>query len=144
MIPSDERIARILLQTRTIAVVGVSMKPERASHQVAQYLSQVGYRVIPVNPGHAGKELFGETVVARLSDIKDDVQLVDIFRKSQDVLPIVEEAVDHLGGLQTIWMQLDIESAEVRALGDARGLAVIENRCTASEHRRLLGGRPAG
>ena len=139
MIPSDERIARILLETRTIALVGASMKPERASYRVGNYLASVGYRVIGVNTGHVGSTLFGQTIVGSLSDIKDDVQLVDIFRKSERVLPIVEEAIGTLNGLRTIWMQFDIQNEEARALAEAKGLTVIEDRCTAVEHRRLLG-----
>ena len=139
MIPSDERIARALLQARTIALIGASMKPERASHRVGTYLASVGYRVIGVNTGHAGKILFGQPVVAALSDIKEEVQLVDIFRKSEQVLPVVEDAIASLSGLQTVWMQLDIKSSEARVLAEAKGLAVIEDRCTAIEYQRLLG-----
>lgn len=78
MTPSDDRILRALLETRTIALVGASMKPERASHRVGSYLASVGYRVIPVNTGHVDRTLFGQTVVGRLSDIKEGVQLIDI------------------------------------------------------------------
>jgi hypothetical protein len=138
MTPSDERIARALLETRTIALVGASMKPDRPSNRVGTYLASVGYRVIPVNTGHVGKTLFGQTVVGRLSDIKDDVQMVDIFRNSEDALPVVEEALASLKGLRVIWMQLGIENTEARRLAEAKGLMVFENRCTASEHRRLL------
>ena len=138
MTPSDERIARALLETRTIALVGASMKSDRPSHRVGAYLASVGYRVIPVNTGHVGRPLFGETVVGRLADIKGDVQLVNIFRNSDDVLPVVEEALTALSGLRFIWMQLDIQNAEARRLAEEKGVLVFENRCTASEHRRLL------
>jgi len=138
MIPSDERIARALLETRTIALVGASIKPDRPSHRVGNYLASVGYKVIPVNPRYLGKTLFGQTVVARLSDIKEDVHLVDIFRKSENVLPVVEEALAALKGLRVIWMQLDIRNPDARALAEAEGLTVVDDRCTAIEHRRLL------
>ncbi|MBT8459228.1 MAG: CoA-binding protein [Boseongicola sp.] len=137
--PSDERIARLLLETRTIALVGASMKPGRASFRVGNYLASVGYRVIGVNTGHVGKTLFGQPIVRSLSDIQEDVQLVDIFRKSERVLPDVEEALASLNGLRGIWMQLDIRNAEARNLAESKGLTVIEDRCTAIEHRRLLG-----
>ena len=140
MTPSDERIARALLETRTIALVGASLNPDRASHRVGTYLASVGYRVIPVNTGHVGKTLFGQTVVGRLSDITEDVQLVDIFRNSDDVVPIVEEALVSLKGLRVIWMQLGIRNAEARRLAEARGLTVFEDRCTSTEHGRLLRG----
>ncbi len=138
MTPSDERLARALLETRTIALVGASMKPVRPSHRVGQYLTSAGYRVIPVNPGHAGKYLFGEKIVARLSDIQDEVQLIDIFVKSENVLPHVKEAAAHLGGLRVVWMQLDIRNEAARVLAESKGLTVVEDRCTAIEHRRLL------
>ena len=138
MTPSDERLARALIETRTIALIGASMKPERASNRVGHYLSNAGYRVIGVNAGHAGKMLFGAPVVARLSDIKEDVHLVDIFRRSEDVVPIVEDAIEQLSGLRVIWMQLDIQNAQARLLAENEGLTVIEDRCTAIEHRRLL------
>jgi predicted CoA-binding protein len=114
------------------------MKSDRPSHRVGAYLASVGYRVIPVNTGHVGRPLFGETVVGRLADIKGDVQLVNIFRNSDDVLPVVEEALTALSGLRFIWMQLDIQNAEARRLAEEKGVLVFENRCTASEHRRLL------
>ena len=139
MTPSDERIARSLLETRTIALVGASMNPARDSHRVGQYLADTGYRVIPVNPRYVGQELFGEPFVAQLKDIKDDVQLIDIFRPSRAVLPFVEEALEHTSGLRVVWMQLNIRNAEAKALAEAKGVTVVENRCTLIEHRRLLG-----
>ncbi len=143
MTPTDERIARVLIETRTIALVGASMKPDRASNRVGNYLASVGYRVIPVNPGHVGEKLFGERVVGALSDIKESVQLVDIFRRSEHVLPVVQEAVEHLNDLRVIWMQLDIRNDEARKLAESKGLTVVDDRCTLIEHRRLLTRRQA-
>ena len=97
---SDPDITRILTSTRVIALVGASPRPERASHKVGMFLASLGYKVIPVNPGQAGKELFGQTCVASLKDIDEPVDMVDIFRKSEDVLPVVEEALEHLRGLK--------------------------------------------
>ena len=138
MIPSDERVARALLETRNIALVGASIKPARASHSVGNYLASVGYRVIPVNPLYVGEMLFGQTVVGRLADIKEDVHLIDIFRNSSAILPVVTEAVATLKGLRIIWMQLDLRNTEARELAERQGVTVIEDRCTAIEHRRLL------
>lgn len=144
MTPSDERIARVLLETRTIALVGASVNPGRDSYRVGRYLANSGYRVIPVNPKYVGRYLFGEAFVARLEDIKDEVQLVDIFRPSEAILPIVEEALKHTAGLRFVWMQLEIQNSEARAIAEAQGLTVIEDRCTLIEHKRLLSGDEAG
>ncbi|WP_435169530.1 CoA-binding protein [Falsirhodobacter sp. 1013] len=136
MSQSDEMIREILRSTRTIAVVGWSPNPGRASHQVAAFLKTRGYRVFPVNPGHAGAEALGETVVADLPSLPVVVDMVDIFRRSEDVLPVVEQAVA-LEGVKTIWMQLGISNAEARALAEARGVQVVEDRCPAIEIPRL-------
>jgi predicted CoA-binding protein len=143
---SDEVLRQILQSTQVIALVGASMNPQRASHSVGQYLSQLGKRVIPINPGHAGKELFGEVVRASLFDIPDDIQvdMVDIFRRSDQVLPVVEDALTALPHLQTVWMQLDIENAKGRAIAEARGIVVVENRCPKIEYHRLFGDLPQG
>lgn len=138
---SDAFLRRVLRRTGCIACVGVSPNPIRPSHYVARYLSQRGYRVIPVNPGHAGTELFGEVVHATLGDIPPEVpvDMVDIFRRSEHVLPIVEAALAHLPALRTVWMQIGVKNAEARALAEARGIDVIENLCPKMEHQRLFG-----
>ncbi|MFT6526542.1 MAG: putative CoA-binding protein [Celeribacter sp.] len=138
---SDPDITRILTSTRVIALVGASPRPKRASHKVGMFLASLGYKVIPVNPGQAGKELFGQTCVASLKDIDEPVDMVDIFRKSEDVLPVVEEALEHLRGLKTIWMQLDIINDKAAALGRAQGADVVMDRCPAIEIPRLGLGR---
>ena len=135
----DATLTRILSETRRIALVGASLNPARASNRVGHFLASKGYDVIPVNPGHAGKSLFGQTIVASLSDIEGPVDMVDIFRGSAAVLPVVEEALDTLEGLQTVWMQLGVENAEARAWAEARGLTVVENKCPAIEYPRLIG-----
>ncbi|GGH30680.1 hypothetical protein SAMN05444007_105136 [Cribrihabitans marinus] len=136
---SDSWLKRILQRTRVIAVVGVSMNPVRPSYYVARYLSLKGYKVIPVNPGHAGKVLFGETVRAGLKDIPEPVDMVDIFRRSEAVPPIVDDALEHLPGLRTIWMQIGVEHAGAAAVAQARGIDVIQNRCPKIEYQRLFG-----
>lgn len=136
---TDAHLREILTRARTIAVVGMSLNEVRPSFFVARYLSLKGYRVIPVNPGHAGKEAFGETVRATLSDIQEPVDMVDIFRRSDHVPPLVEEAMASLEGLRTIWMQIGVEHAEAAALARGQGVDVIMNRCPKIEYQRLFG-----
>lgn len=136
---SDDHLKDVLKRTKRVAVVGVSMNPIRPSYYVARYLSLKGYTVIPVNPGHAGKMLFGQTVQASLSDIKDGVDMVDIFRRSEAVPPIVDEALEVFPGLDTVWMQIGVENAEAAAKAESRGVTVIQNRCPKIEYQRLFG-----
>ncbi|MCL4130780.1 UNVERIFIED_CONTAM: hypothetical protein GTU68_007403 [Idotea baltica] len=115
------------------------MNPVRPSYYVARYLGLKGYTVIPVNPAHAGKALFGQTVVSSLDDIDRPVDMVDIFRRSEAVPPIVDEALAAFPGLQTIWMQIGVEHAEAAAQAEARGVTVIQNLCPKMEYQRLFG-----
>ncbi|MBC7139451.1 MAG: CoA-binding protein [Defluviimonas sp.] len=142
MTTTDSFLRDTLQSTRVIAVVGFSPDPARPSHSVARYLRQMGYRVIPVNPGQAGKTLLGETVVARLSDIPTDVpvDMVDIFRRSDAVPEVVDEAMAALPHLRTIWMQLGVAHAGAAEKARAAGLAVVEDRCPRIEIPRLFGG----
>ncbi|NCQ24083.1 MAG: CoA-binding protein [Rhodobacteraceae bacterium CG17_big_fil_post_rev_8_21_14_2_50_63_15] len=136
---SDSHLREILTRTRRVAVVGVSMNPVRPSFYVARYLSLKKFDVVPVNPGHAGERLFGQRVMARLGDIEGGVDMVDIFRRSEHVGPIVEEALAVFPGLRTIWMQIGVENAEAAALARARGVDVVMNRCPKIEYQRLFG-----
>ncbi len=136
---SDSHLRQILTRTRRVAVVGVSMNPVRPSYYVARYLSLKKFEVVPVNPGHAGEELFGRKVVARLGDIEGGVDMVDIFRRSEHVGPIVEEALAAFPKLQTIWMQIGVENAAAAAMARARGVDVVMNRCPKIEYQRLFG-----
>ncbi|HBB83706.1 MAG TPA: CoA-binding protein [Sulfitobacter sp.] len=136
---TDALIKDVLTRTRRIAVVGVSPNPTRPSHYVAEYLQQKGYDVVPVNPMHAGKEVFGKTIVATLAEIDPPVQMVDIFRRSEDVPPVVDEALAAFPELETIWMQMGITNAEAAAKAEARGVDVIQDRCPKVEIPRLLG-----
>ncbi|MCP5088813.1 MAG: CoA-binding protein [Rhodobacteraceae bacterium] len=139
--PTDDCLRRILRETKTVACIGVSMNTIRPSYFVARYLSLKGYRVVPINPGHAGKELFGQTIVGSIRDIPKDIQIdmVDIFRRSEHVLPIVEEAIAHLANLKTIWMQVGVRNSEAAELAEKHGLQVIQNRCPKIEYQRLFG-----
>jgi predicted CoA-binding protein len=132
--PNDAEIRDILTSVKTIAVVGWSPKPDRPSHGVAAFLKRRGYRVIPVNPGQAGQEALGETVVASLAEA-GPVDMVDIFRRSEEAGGVVDEAI--AAGAKVVWMQLDIvdESAAERAR--AAGLKVVMDRCPAIEIARL-------
>lgn len=136
---SDAFLKDVLTRTKVIAVVGVSMNPVRPSYYVARYLGLKGFTVIPVNPGHAGKALFGQTVRASLSEITEPVDMVDIFRRSDAVPAIVDEALQALPHLRTIWMQIGVEHAQAAAAAEARGIDVIENRCPKIEYQRLFG-----
>ncbi|APZ51641.1 CoA-binding protein [Salipiger abyssi] len=136
---SDAFLKEILARTRVIAVIGVSLNPVRPSYYVARYLSLRGYRVIGVNPGHAGAQLFGETVRGGIEDLPAEVDMVDIFRRSEGVPPIVDAALEHLPNLRTIWMQIGVAHAEAAAKAEARGVDVVMNRCPKIEYQRLNG-----
>ncbi|MGR3636066.1 MAG: CoA-binding protein [Shimia sp.] len=136
---SDTHLKTILNRTKVVAVVGVSMNPVRPSYYVARYLSLKGYRVIPVNPGHVGKTLFGEPIVGDLTEIDAPVDMVDIFRRSEAVPPIVDAALQHLPHLKTVWMQIGVEHATATAIAEAQGIDVIQNRCPKIEYQRLFG-----
>ncbi|MDK3018021.1 CoA-binding protein [Pseudodonghicola flavimaris] len=135
---SDDLLKDILTRTRTIALVGASANPERPSFRVGQFLAARGYRVIPVNPGLAGQELWGQTVAASLAEIDEPVDMVDIFRRSEAVGPIVTAALAAFPGLQTVWMQLGVENAAAAAQAEERGVLVIQNRCPKIEYDRLM------
>jgi uncharacterized protein len=133
----DNCIRGILNTVKTIAMVGASEKQNRPSYFAFKYLIERGYRMIPVNPGHAGKTLLGQKIYARLIDIAEPIDMVDIFRSSQYALPIVQEALSLKPRPQVIWMQLGVRSDEAAALAEANGLRVIMNRCPKIEYGRL-------
>lgn len=135
--PSDTQIKDVLTRAKTIALVGWSPKPDRPSHRIAAFLAAKGYRVIPVNPGVAGQTALGETIQARLADIQGGVDMVDIFRRSEDVAGVVDEALAAFPDLQSIWMQLGIRDDAAAAKATARGVSVIMDRCPAIDIPRL-------
>ena len=133
-------IPRILQDTRIIAIVGLSDKPERASHQVAEYLIGHGYQVVPVNPALAGQQVLGQRVFATLTEAASAlapqrIDIVDCFRKSEDIVPIAQEAVSIEAGC--LWLQLDVVNEEAAAIARAAGLEVVMDHCTKIEHRNL-------
>ena len=134
-----DTIRRIRDETRTIAVVGLSPKHDRPSWGVARFLQTQGYRVIPVNPGQAGRDILDETVYPDLSSIPTDakVDMVDIFRRPDAVPAIVDEALRVLPDLRTIWMQLGVAHPEAAAKAEAAGKTVIQDRCPKIEFARL-------
>src|SRR3984885_11170898 len=134
---SDQQIRRILSTVRTIAMVGASTNWNRPSYFVMKYLQGKGYRVIPVNPSAAGQELQGELVYASLRDVPEPIDMVDIFRPSNAVPPIVEDAIAI--GAKVVWMQLGIRNDAAAERAEAAGLEVIMNRCPKIEFGRLGG-----
>lgn len=136
----DTDIANIARTVKVIAMVGASPKEARPSWGVARFLQAQGYRVIPVNPGHAGSTILGERVYGHLSEIPPEagVQMVDIFRRSEAVAGIVEEALDCLPDLKVIWTQLGVRDDEAAEQARARGITVIQNRCPKIEFPRYL------
>jgi uncharacterized protein len=136
--PSDAEIREILTSVRTIAVVGWSPKADRPSHGVARFLADRGYRVIPVNPGQAGQSALGTTVRASLSDIDEPVDMVDIFRRSEEAGAVVDEALAAFPKLRAVWLQLGVEDQAAAARAVAKGVMAVMNHCPAIEIPRLL------
>lgn len=134
---SDSYIRSILNTVKSIAMVGISPKENRPSYFAFKYLLERGYHMIPVNPGQAGKEILGQRVYAALSDIPEPVDMVDIFRTSEHVLPIVKDALALQPKPQVIWMQLTVRDEEAAKLAEAAGLKVVMNRCPKIEYGRL-------
>ena len=132
--PSDAEIRDILTSVKTIALVGWSPKPDRPSHGVAAFLKRRGYRVIPVNPGQAGQQALGETVVATLAEA-GPVDMVEIFRRSEEAGAVADEAVRL--GAKVVWMQLGVEDEAAAERARAAGVKVVMNRCPAIEIPRL-------
>jgi uncharacterized protein len=134
---SDSYIRGILNTVKTIAMVGASEKINRPSYFAFKYLLERGYRMIPVNPGLAGKDMLGQRIYARLADIPEPVDMVDIFRSSNHALPIVQEALALNPRPRIIWMQLGVRNDEAAALAEAAGVKVVMNRCPKIEYGRL-------
>src|SRR6201987_13062 len=133
----DGTIRGILNTVKTIAMVGASEKENRPSYFAFKYLLERGYHMIPVNPGHAGETMLGQKIYARLSDIPEPIDMVDIFRASKYALPIVEETLRLKPRPQVIWMQLGVRNDEAAALAEANGMKVVMNRCPKIEYGRL-------
>lgn len=129
-------IRRILRSSRTIAVVGLSAKWHRPSFFAAKYMQDHGYRIIPVNPSY--QEVLGERCYAALTDVPDRIDIVDCFRKPEEMVPIAREAVKIRA--KVLWMQLGIRNAEAAKIATDAGLDVVMDHCVKIEHARILGG----
>ena len=127
-------IEAILRECKTVAVVGLSPKPSRPSHRVALYLQQQGYRIVPVNPN--ATEVLGEPCYPNLTAIPHPVELVDIFRRSEEVSPVIDEAIQI--GVEAVWMQMGIVDEDAGQRAEQAGLDVVMDKCTAIEHRNLI------
>jgi len=133
----DSTIRGILNTVKTIAMVGASDKENRPSYFAFKYLLERGYKMIPVNPGQAGHDMLGQRIYAKLADIPQPIDMVDIFRASQYALGIVQDALALTPRPHVIWMQLGVRSDEAAALAEASGLKVVMNRCPKIEYGRL-------
>jgi uncharacterized protein len=133
----DSYIRGILNTVKTIAMVGASAKENRPSYFAFKYLLERGYHMVPVNPGQAGHSILGQKIYAKLADISEPVDMVDIFRASQYALPIVQEALALDPRPRVIWMQLGVRNDEAAALAEANGMKVVMNRCPKIEYGRL-------
>ena len=136
---SDQYLSKILNENKTIASVGVSLNPIRPSYFVSRYLSRRGYAIIPVNPAYAGQIVWGNLAYSQISQIIQDIDMVQIFRKSEAVPEIVEDAIIHLPNLKTIWMQIGVMHADAAKTAREHDLEVIQNLCPKMEHQRLSG-----
>lgn len=134
MLSTDTELKRLLESTRTIAIVGLSARPERPSNEVARYLLDHGYTVIPVNP--ACDEVLGLKCYPSVLDVPVKVDVVDVFRRPEEVAQVVDDAIS--AGARAVWLQLGVIAPEAIRRADAAGLTTVMDRCTKIEHRRLL------
>lgn len=134
----DADVQAALDNMRTIAVIGLSPRPERDSHRVSAYMQEHGFRIVPVNPAAVGMEILGEPVYATLADIPDDFDTVNVFRRSHQTDEPIDEAISARSrGVRQVWLQLGITNPDGLRRARAAGLRAIENRCLMVEHRRL-------
>jgi hypothetical protein len=135
---TDAALRDLLRNSHTIAVVGLSADWNRPSHFAAKYMQQHGYRILPVNPRYAGQTVLGEPCVASLEELKTPVDIVDVFRRTEDVMPLARSAVAM--GAKCLWQQLGVTNGEADAMVRQVGLVSVMDRCVKIEHARLFGG----
>lgn len=135
---NDTEIKSILQSVKTIALVGASPNEERPSFGVMKYLLAQGYKVFPVNPGQAGKQILGQTVYATLADIPGKIDMVDVFRASNAMPLIVDEALALQALPDVLWLQLDISNEEAETKAQSAGMKVVGNLCAKQQHQRLI------
>lgn len=136
--PEADKRRQILEEAQTIAIVGCSNKPDRTSYMIAAAMQDAGYRIIPVNPVIAGQTVLGETVVGSLLDIKEKVDIVDVFRRSEETLPVAQDTVKMEPKPGTIWLQQGVYNEEVAALAAQNGLNVVMDHCIKVDHAILV------
>lgn len=134
--PGSDEIRILLEKAHNIAVVGLSDKPYRTSHAIALAMQRFGYRIFPVNPTIEGQVL-GEKVYGSVAEIEEQIDIVNVFRRSENVLPVAEDAV--IAGARALWMQLGVVNAEAQDLATANGLTVVMDRCIKVDHAALVG-----
>jgi predicted CoA-binding protein len=140
--PDMYKYIELLQQYKHIAIIGISADSYRPSHFVAIYLQSEGYDIIPINPRYAGQTLLGKQVYSTLTEAKDagePIEIVNVFRRSEDTLPIAKEAIKL--GAKVVWLQLGIRNADADKLVHDAGLEFVENQCIKIEHARFFGGR---
>ncbi|HEX7702714.1 MAG TPA: CoA-binding protein [Kofleriaceae bacterium] len=135
MNPTDEQLKTILTEAKTIAMVGASENPEKPSHRIFKELLAAGYHVIPVNPRETS--VLGEKAVASLAEIKEPVDIVDVFRRAEETPPIADEAAAL--GAKTLWLQAGISNDETAARARAHGMTIVMDKCIGATHRTLIG-----
>ena len=133
---SSKKIKKILLKYKTIAMVGVSKNDAKPSTMVMKYMQKYGFKVIPVNPIAKGEKILGEEVFEKLEDIKTSVDIVDVFRPSEEALYFAEESIKI--GAKVFWLQLGIRSEEAKEIIEIKNIEYIENRCTKMEYQKLF------
>jgi predicted CoA-binding protein len=140
---NDTRLREILTTSPTIAVLGAHSEPEKAAFYVPEYLHEEGYRILSVNPQLHGEELFGEPVHKTLAEIREPVDLVDVFRRSELIPAHVEDILAMSPRPKVVWFQLGIKNEDAAHILEAAGITVVQNRCTLADHQRLGLGTPA-
>lgn len=136
---TDAELRAILTRVKRIACLGVSPNAVRPSHYVARYLSLKGFEVVPINPVHAGKTVFGKTILPDLAAVDGPVDMLDVFRRSEHLPGIVDEALAHLPGLDVLWCQIGVRNDEAAARARSAGITVVQDRCPKIEYQRLYG-----
>lgn len=139
--PTNEARRQLLEDAKTIAVVGLSNKPDRTSYMVAQAMQHAGYTIIPVNPVIAGETVLGEKVLASLSEIDQKVDIVNVFRRSEDMMPVAEEALKMQNKPKVFWMQQGIANEEAAKLVADQGIEVVQDMCIKVDHALLRVGK---
>ncbi|WP_025845316.1 CoA-binding protein [Brevibacillus agri] len=139
--PSNETRRQLLEEAKTIAVVGLSKKPDRTSYMVAQAMQNAGYRIIPVNPVIAGETVLGEKAVASLQELDQQVDIVNVFRKSEDILPVAQDALKMKHKPKVFWMQQGIANEEAASLVRAEDIEVVQDLCIKVDHALLRVGK---